>query len=93
MGEQWWASNEGIVNGYGDTGLFGSDDNITREQMALMMQRYAEYKGSDTGTSGDLSEYKDASEVSEYAKEAMQWAVGNGIIVGEENGTTLNPQH
>ena len=87
-----WASNEGIVNGYGDTGLFGSDDNITREQMALMMHRYAEYKGSDTGTSGDLSEYKDASEVSEYAKEAMQWAVGNGIIVGEENGTALNPQ-
>lgn len=87
-----WASNEGIVNGYGDTGLFGPDDNITREQMTLMMYYYAKYKDIDIGNSADLSEYKDASDVSKYAKEAMQWAVGNGIIVGEENGTILNPQ-
>lgn len=86
-----WASNTGVVTGYSN-GNYGPGDLINREQMALMMYRYATYKGYDTGGKTDFSKYPDASYVSDFAKEAMQWAVGNGIITGTNNGTRLNPQ-
>lgn len=87
-----WASSNGIVSGYGDTGLFGPNDNITREQMAIMMYRYAVYKDYDVEASADLSEYQDSSEVSDFAETAMQWAAGSGMITGKDNGTLLDPQ-
>ena len=87
-----WASSTGVVTGYTDTGKFGPADNINREQMAVMMYRYATYKGYDTGTKADFSKFSDASKVSGFAEEAMQWAVGTGIITGKDNETRLDPQ-
>jgi len=81
-----WAYENKIVTGYTDTGLFGSNDNITREQMAVMMYRYAkDFKGYDVSNKADFSSFTDAASVSEFAQEAMQWAVGMGIITGKDN--------
>lgn len=87
-----WANRNGIVNGYSDSGLFGTSDRINREQMAVMMYRYANGKGYDTSKSADFSSFADASKVNTFAKEAMSWAVGNGIITGKNQGTLLDPQ-
>ena len=78
-----WASAEGVVNGIGD-GRFGPNGNITREQMATILFRYAEKKGIDTSKRGDLSGFPDANTVSDYASEAIQWAVAEGIINGSD---------
>ena len=86
-----WASENGIITGYTNTGKFGPADKITREQMAVMMYRYAQYKKYDTSEKADFSKFDDASRVSGYAKEAMQWAVGTGIITGKYNGTRIDP--
>ena len=87
-----WAADTKVVTGYSDTGMFGPSDKINREQMAVMMYRYAGYKGYSTDNKADFSKYKDANKVSEFAEEAMKWAVGNGIITGKDNGTMLDPQ-
>ena len=87
-----WASEAGVVTGYTNTGLFGPADNINREQMAVMMYRYAKYKKYDTSEMADFSKFADAGKVNEFAKEAMQWAVGTGIITGKDNGTRIDPQ-
>ena len=87
-----WASEKGVVTGYSDTGKFGPADSITREQMLVMLYRYANMKGYDTSIKADFNSYKDASKVSVYAKEAMQWAVGNGIVTGKFDKTLLDPQ-
>jgi len=87
-----WASSIKVVNGYSDTGRFGPADYINREQMAVMMYRYADYKGYSTGNKADISKFKDASQVTGYAGEAMKWAYGNGIITGKDYETRLVPQ-
>ncbi len=87
-----WASSIKVVNGYSDTGRFGPADYINREQMAVMMYRYADYKGYSTGNKADTSKFKDASQVTGYAREAMKWAYGNGIITGKDYETRLDPQ-
>ncbi|MEI3219918.1 MAG: S-layer homology domain-containing protein [Lachnoclostridium sp.] len=87
-----WAADTKVVTRYTDSGMFGPADNINREQIAVMMYRYANYKGYDTSKKEDFSGYKDASSVSEFAKEAMQWAVANKIISGKDNGAALDPQ-
>lgn len=84
-----WASRAGIVNGYGD-GTFGPADPITREQMAAILYRYARLKGYAEGAGADLSGYSDASSISAYALEAMQWANAQGLITGT-SGATLSP--
>ena len=86
-----WASDEGVVTGYSN-GNFGPGDNINREQMAVMMYRYANSKGYDTSQKADISKFNDASRVSDFAQEAMKWAYGNGIITGKYNETALEPQ-
>lgn len=86
-----WAAENNIVTGY-QNGNFGPVDDITREQMALMMYRYASYLGKDTAEKADISGFADAERVSEFAKEAMMWANGNGIITGKDSGTKLDPQ-
>ncbi|MCI8932929.1 MAG: hypothetical protein HFE80_00240 [Clostridiaceae bacterium] len=94
--DQWyagpvaWASEKSIVNGY-DNGNFGPMDPITREQMAAILYRYAQFKGYDTKSSGDISAFADSAQVSSYAVEAMKWAVGQGLISGMENNM-LAPQ-
>ena len=87
-----WAASEGIVSGYGD-GKFGPDDIITREQMAAMLYRYAQYKGYDVSVGEDTNilSYTDFEDLSEYAIPAMQWAVGAGIISGTSE-STLGPR-
>lgn len=85
-----WASKCGIVNGYSDT-VFSPDDNITREQLASILYRYAEYKNYDTTKKSELNKYADKNQISDYALSAMQWANGNGIITGTYD-ETLSPQ-
>lgn len=87
-----WAASEGIVSGYGD-GRFGPDDIITREQMAAMLYRYAQYKGYDVSVGEDTNilSYTDFEDLSEYAIPAMQWAVGAGII-SSTSESTLGPR-
>lgn len=87
-----WANKVGVVNGYSNTGKFGPADNINREQMAVMMYRYAQFLGKDTSESADYGRFSDGTAVNEFAKQAMSWAVGTGIISGKDNGTRLDPQ-
>ena len=79
-----WAASQGIVGGYGN-GKFGPEDNITREQLAAILYRYAQAKGYDTSVGEDTNilSYTDALEISEYAIPAMQWACGAGILEGD----------
>lgn len=88
-----WATSEGVVTGYGN-GLFGTNDPITREQLATMLWRYAQTEGYDVsiGEDTNILSYTDVANLSEYAIPAMQWAVGAGIINGTGDGSTLTPQ-
>jgi len=85
-----WGESTKVVSGVGD-GKFAPAQNITREQLAAMLFRYAEYKGMDTSKRGDLSQFKDTSRISKYAGTAMAWAIGSGIISGRGNAT-LDPR-
>ena len=85
-----WASSEGIVGGY-DNGNFGPKDAITREQMAAMLYRYAEYKGYDVSGRADLDEFPDGDDTSAWAEGTMGWAVAEGLISGGD-GNVLQPQ-
>ncbi len=81
-----WALGTGIVNGYGN-GRFGPEDPVSREQMAAMLYRCAQSLGKGfEGAWMFLLDYPDAGEISEYADEAMHWAVMNGILTGTGNG-------
>jgi hypothetical protein len=84
-----WATANGIVGGYGND-LFGTDDPITREQMATMLLRYAEYKKYDTAKANDLAVFTDANGIASYALDAMKWANAEGLITGR-TATTLAP--
>ena len=80
-----WAASLGIVSGYGD-GRFGVNDPITREQMAVMLYRFAKAQGMDTTQGGmAVREFDDFEQVSAYAGEAMAWAVNTGILKGADN--------
>jgi hypothetical protein len=81
-----WAADAGVVQGYGD-GSFGPTDSITREQMVVMLWRYA---GEPTASTDSMNAFPDAGNVDDYAQQAMAWAVANGIING--NGGKLDPQ-
>ena len=85
-----WVNANGIVLGVSET-AFAPNQNITREQIATIMYRYAQHNGYDVTVTADLSAYEDAANVSDYAAEAMQYAVGAGYINGK-TGTTLNPK-
>ena len=76
-----WASNRGIITGY-DTGLFGPNDNVTREQLVTMLYRYQKAMEGSVSQKGDLSAFRDDDEISAYALDAMTWAVGAGVIQG-----------
>ncbi len=85
-----WVQQSGVMGGYGND-LFGPNDPVTREQLASIFYRYAQYKGYDVSTTGSLDSFTDKDSVSAWAQEAMKWAVGNGIINGRENNL-LDPQ-
>ena len=84
-----WAAANGVVSGYGNN-LFGPNDPITREQMATILYRYAQYKEYETVVTGDVSSFTDGTSVSSYAVEPMNWAVGTGLLSGVGNNI-LNP--
>lgn len=86
-----WASANGIVTGYADTGLYEPDRKISREELSVMLWRYAKFCGQDVAADEDLSAYADGNSVSEFAKESMSWAVANHVIKGAD-GKLLNPQ-
>ncbi|MDR0405612.1 MAG: S-layer homology domain-containing protein [Clostridiales bacterium] len=81
-----WASENGLVNGYGG-GLFGAEDDITREQLVVILYNYARRNGGDVSASADLSAFSDAGEVSEWAATAVRWAVASSLIQGRGEDT------
>jgi hypothetical protein len=99
-----WAAASGIAGGYGG-GLFGPDDDVTREQFATILHNYAKWKGLDArgGSRGSrgaglaaaeyeyAAAYSDEGEVSAWASDAMKWANANGLIAGRTL-TTLAPK-
>ena len=85
-----WAAANGIVNGYGDS-LFGPNDPVTREQLAAILYRYAVYGGMTAVTlEENLGSFADTAQLSAYAIQAMNWAVGQGLING--SGSNLVPK-
>lgn len=76
-----------IISGY-NNGKFGPDDDITRQDLAVILYNYALKHGYNMKDKADLTKYSDAKQVSSYAKTAVSWAVANGIMGG---GKTLNP--
>ena len=84
-----WAADNGIVNGTGAT-TFSPNTNVTREQMAAMMRRYASFKKLDTSAKADLSTFTDASAVSAWATGDLQWAVASELLYGN-NHNELQP--
>ena len=86
-----WAAARGIVKGY-DTGAFGPEDSVTREQLAAILYRYAQAKGYDTTRGGmAVREFSDSASISDWAQEAMAWAVNAQVLSGKGNGV-LDPQ-
>lgn len=77
-----WAKENGIVNGYTDH-EFAPYDNITREQLAAIMNRYAEYKGIECSSQGDIEIFCDAQHISEWAVDNIKWAVAEELFVGD----------
>ncbi len=85
-----WAAQTGIVTGYSATS-FGPTDQVTREQMAVILYRYANYKGYDVRAKADLSSFTDHQKVGPWAKDGLAWANANGLINGLPGGL-LAPQ-
>ncbi len=79
----------GIVNGYGN-GKYGVSDSITREQLATMLNKYAQYKGYKVDTTAELDTYTDTGKISGWAVNYMKWIVGSSIMSGK--GDRLDPQ-
>ncbi len=84
-----WAAANSIVNGMSPA-TFQPNANVTREQMAALMYRYAKYKGYDIAAAAELGGYTDGAQVHDWAYRAMQWANGTGLIQGRTD-TTLVP--
>ncbi|MBR2576380.1 MAG: S-layer homology domain-containing protein [Firmicutes bacterium] len=86
-----WAAEKGIVNGY-SAEKFGPNDPVTREQLAAILYRYAEFKGEKgPAHAADLSKYTDLDQVSDWAMDSMNWCVAAGLINGMSE-TTLGPK-
>ena len=88
-----WMVENGIANGMGDG--FGANEDVTREQLAVMLYNYTKYKGYDTTVNGSIAGFPDAGDADGYARSALAWAVGAGLISGttDENGNiVLDPQ-
>ena len=81
-----WAAQNDIVAGIGG-GLYDPDSNVTREQFAVMLYKYARFKGCDLTATGDLTQFPDAGSISSWAETALSWANGKGLINGNEDGT------
>ena len=88
-----WAAARGIVKGY-DTGAFGPEDSVTREQLAAILYRYAQAKGYDTTQGGmAVREFSDSASISDWAQEAMAWAVNAQVLSGKGERRPGSPGH
>ena len=89
-----WASQAGVVSGYKD-GRFGPDDNITRQDLAIMLRNYAKKCGIDTSQVGNLTSFLDDEKVDSYAKSAVAWCVKAKLMSGSKTdaGSKLNPKN
>ena len=85
-----WGQDSGVVEGYSSSS-FGPEDLVTREQVALMLYRYAKFNGINTSARADLSGYVDSDQLSSWAEDAMKWAVSLGLFKGHGNGA-LDPR-
>ena len=85
-----WAAENGIMDGY-EGSTFGPVDDVTREQVAVVLYRYAQAKGYDTSAKGDLSAFPDGSKVASWSRDAMSWATGIGLMLGDDSNN-LVPQ-
>lgn len=85
-----WVSSKGVMSGYG-SGLFGAEDAITREQLAVTLYQYASVMGYDTTAETNLSAFVDGDSASNWAMSAMRWAVASGLLSGKSGGR-LDPQ-
>ena len=84
-----WAAQQGLISGYGNS-CFGPDDSVTREQLAVILYRYAQYKGYDDSASSSLSAFSDGNSASDWAVDALVWAVDHGVMTGK-GGNILDP--
>lgn len=84
-----WASANKIIDGYGN-GLFGTNDSVTRQQIAAILYRYGALKNYDTAKKADLTAYTDVSEIADWAQDGIAWANAAGLITGRTE-TTLAP--
>jgi len=80
-----WTAERGYIGGYSN-GKFGANDPITREQLAAILYRYAQANGLTNGPSAELTSFVDASATSDWAEEAVRWAVGAGLLSGKSGG-------
>ena len=87
-----WASSQGFMSGYSN-GRFGPNDAITREQLAVILYRYAQAKGYDVSSAAELDTFTDAASTSDWAAAAVRWAVGTGLLSGKTGtgGNRLDP--
>ena len=88
-----WGAENGIVTGY-NNGKFGVGDKVTREQLVTFLRRYAAYKGYDSGYNDDIEtsvsrQYKDYKNVSDFATDAILWAIEKGVISGKTSSTIV----
>ena len=80
-----WAQKNGIVNGVTER-TFAPDNPITREDLTVILNRYAGFKGYSLTADADLTAFSDSGKISDYAKEPLKWAIANKIIGGKGNG-------
>lgn len=85
-----WAAKTGVVNGKGNND-FAPNDAISRQELAVMLFRYAKLIGMDVKTQAELTKFSDSADVADWAREAMTWCVGEGILKGT-GGDLLNPK-
>ena len=79
-----WAAEQGIVSGYGN-GQFGTTDNVTREQLAVILYNYTKHIDGDVSVISDMTIFTDANSISNWAEDAISWAVGVGLMSGKGN--------
>ncbi|MNO31479.1 Endo-1,4-beta-xylanase A precursor [compost metagenome] len=80
-----WTAQNGIVSGHGNN-RYGTDQAVTREQLAAILYRYAQLNHMDVSVTGDLSDFADKDNISNWATDAMKWAVGKGLFSGKRKG-------
>src|SRR5699024_4374525 len=84
-----WAYQNKVINGYGN-GKFGPGDNVTREEMAVMLCNFARFNGMKVNSNQNLGNFKDYTSITAYAVPSIKWTVEKGIITGTED-KKLNP--